>query len=88
MFKIINIGIRNYLTDFISKCEIGYNIRNRKKPFLNCRIESFKNSFFTIEAWNSLDPTIINSKSLEVFKSKLLTFILPVQRLIHSVFNS
>ena len=47
-------------------------IKKTSKPF-NCRIEGFKNSFFlyTIEAWYSLDPTIINSKSLEVFKSRL-----------------
>ena len=89
MYKIINIGIPKYLTDLIPKREIGYNIRNRNKPFLKCRIESFKNSFFpyTIETWFSLDPTIINSKSLEIFKSKLLAFIRPVQRSVYSVFN-
>ena len=69
----INIGIPKYLTDLIPKREIGYNIRNRNKSFFHCRTESFKNSFFpyTIEAWYSLDPSIINSNSLEVFKSKL-----------------
>ena len=89
MYKIINIGIPKYLTDLIPKREIGYNIRNRNKPFLKCRIESFKNSFFpyTIETWFSLDPTIINSKSLEIFKSKLLAFIRPVQRSVYNVFN-
>ena len=57
--------------------------------FFHCRTESFKNSFFpyTIEAWYSLDPSIINSNSLEVFKSKLLAFIRPVQRSIYNVFN-
>ena len=35
----------------------------------------------------SLDPTSINSKSLEVFKSKLLALIRPVQRSVYSVFN-
>ena len=51
--------------------------------------ESFKNSFFrlTIGAWYSLDPVVINSKSLEVFKSKLFAFIQPIQRSIYSVFN-
>ena len=41
------------------------------KPFFNLKTESFKDSFFsyTVEAWCSLDPIIINSKSLEVFKS-------------------
>ena len=77
MYKIINIGITKYLTDLIPKREIGYNIRNRNKSFFHCRTESFKNSFFpfTTEAWYGLDPSIINSNSLEFFKSKLLAFI-------------
>ena len=67
MYKIINIGIPKYLTDLIPKHEIGYNIRNGNKPFFNCRTESFQNSFspYTIETWYSLDPTILNSISLE-----------------------
>ena len=79
----------SYKTDLIPKREIGCNIRNGNNPFFNCRSDSFKNSFFpyTIETWFSLDPTIINSKSLEVIKSKLLAFIRPVQRSIYSVFN-
>ena len=87
MYKIMNIGIPKYLTDLIAKREIGCNIRNRNKPFSNCRTKSFKNSFFsyTIEAWYSLDPTIINSKSIEVFKNKLLVFMRPVQRSIYCV---
>ena len=81
--------IPKYLTDLVPKREIGYNIRNRNKPFFKCRTESFKNSFsqYTIEAWFSLYPAIINSKSLEIFKSKLLAFIRPVQRSVYSVFN-
>ena len=88
--KIINIGIPKYLNYLIPKREIGYNIRNRNKSFFHCRTESFKNSFFpyTIEAWHSFDPSIINYNSLEVFKTKLLAFIRPVQRSIYSVFNS
>ena len=82
MYKIIDIGLAKYLTDLIPKRENDYNIRNRNKSFFHCRTESFKNSFFpyTIEAWYSLDPSIINSNSLEVSKSKLLAFIRPVQR--------
>ena len=57
--------------------------------FFKRRTESFKNSFFkyAIEAWFSLDPIIINSKSLKIFKSKLLAFIRPVQLSVYSVFN-
>ena len=89
MYKTINIGLPKYLTDLIPKREIGYKIRNRNKSFFHCRTESFKNSFFpfTIEAWYSLDPSIINSNSSKVFKSKLLAFIRPVQRSIYNVFN-
>ena len=89
MYKIINIGILKYLTDLIPKHEIDYNIRNGNKPLFNCRTESLKTLFFpyTIEARYSLDPTIIISKSLEVFKSKSLAFIQPVQRSIYSVFS-
>ena len=89
MYNIINIGIPKYLTDFISKRQIGYNIRDGNKPIFYCTTESFKNSFFpyAIEAWFSLDLTIMNSKSLEIFKSKLLAFIRPVQRSIYSEFN-
>ena len=35
----------------------------------------------------SLDPSIINFNLIEVFKSKLLAFIQPVQRSIYNVFN-
>ena len=89
MYKIIDIGLAKYLTDLIPEREIDCNIRNRSKSFFRCRTESFKNSFFpyTFEAWYSLDPSIINSNSLEVFKSKLLAFIRPVQRSIYNVFN-
>ena len=89
IYKIINIGIPKYLTDLIPKREIGCKIRNRNKSFFHCRNKSFKNSFspFTTEAWYGLDPSVINSNSLEVFKSKLLAFIRPVQRSIYNVFN-
>ena len=89
MYKIIKIDKPKYLTDRFPKREIGYKIRNRNKSFFHCRTESFKNSFFphTIAAWYSLDPSVLNSNSLEVFKSKLLAFIRPVQRSVYNVFN-
>ena len=83
MYKIINIGTPKYLTELIPKREIGY------KSFFHCRTKSFKNSFspYTTEAWYRLDLSIINSESLEVFKSKSLAAIRPVQRSIYNVFN-
>ena len=64
MYKIINIDLLKYLTDLIPRREIGYNIGNGNKPFFDCRNDRFQNSFFpyTIEAWYSLHPSIINSK--------------------------
>ena len=83
--------VQNYKYWYIQipKHEIGYNTRIRNKSFFSCRTESLKNSLFpyTIEAWYSLDPSIINFNLLEVLKSKLLDFIRPVQRSSYSVFN-
>ena len=82
MYKIINIGILKYLIDLIPIHEIGYNIRNRNKSFFHCRTESFENSFSHILlrlGTYSLDVSIINSNLIEVFKSRLLAFIQPVQ---------
>ena len=62
MYKIMNIGIRKYLTILIPKREIGYHTRNGSKSFFNSRTKSFKNSFFpyNVQALYSIDPTIIN----------------------------
>ena len=41
----------------------------------------FKNYFFpsAIIEWNNLDPNLRNSKSISVFKEKILNFIRPFQ---------
>ena len=44
-------------------------------------------SHILFKAWYSLDPSIINSNSSEIFKSKLLAFMRLVQRSIYNVFN-
>ena len=81
MYKIINIGIPKYLTDIISKREIGDNIRNGNKSLLTAESKALKIHFPICYSGlvYSIDPTIINSKPLKVFK-KLLAFIRPVQR--------
>ena len=45
MYKIIDIGIPKYLTDFIPKREIGYNIRNRNKSFFIAKLKVLKIHF-------------------------------------------
>ena len=69
MYKIINIGIPKYLTDFISKGEIGDNIRNGNKPPLVAELKVLKIHFpiYYSGLVYSLDPTIVNSKSLKFF---------------------
>ena len=52
MYKIINMGIPKYFADLIPKRKIGYNIRNRNKPFFKYRTESFKKIIFPIYYWD------------------------------------
>ena len=47
--------------------------------FLIAELKVLKNLISHIEAEYSLELAIINSRPLEVFKSKLLAFIRPVQ---------
>ena len=56
-------------------------------PCFKIRHDFFKNSFFpsTIIEWNSLDPTLWNSKIFVVFKNSILKFIRPSPS---NVFNS
>ena len=48
-------------------------------PFIKTKHNFFKNSFFlsVIIEWNNLDPNLRNSKSISVFKEKILNFIRP-----------
>ena len=78
----MNIGIPKYFTNLIPKREIGYNIRNGNRPFLIAELKVLEIHFAHI-----LLRLVINSKSLEIFQSKLLAFIRPIQRSIYGVFN-
>ena len=48
-------------------------------PLIKTKHIFFKNSFFpsAIIEWNNLDPNLRNSKSISVFKEKILNFIRP-----------
>ena len=74
----------------IPKREQTFNTRNKHLPTYNCRTDCFKYSFFpcTLNDWFNLDVSIRNSKSISVFKSKLLSFIRPVQNNIFNIFDS
>ena len=80
MFKIMKREAPNYLINLISRCEQTIRTRNNHIPNYHCRTDCFKHSFFpsTLNDWFKLDNNIRNSESIEIFKSKLLSFIRPV----------
>ena len=89
MFKIMNEHAPNYLINLIPKCEKTIRTRNSHIPTYHCRTDCFKLSFFpaTLSDWFDLDPSIRNSESFSSFKSKLFSFIRPVQRNVYNIFD-
>ena len=83
MFKIMKREAPNYLINLIQTIRT----RNNHIPNYHCRTDCFKYSFFpsTLNDWFKLDNNIRNSESIEIFKSKLLSFIRPVQSNIYSI---
>ena len=79
----------NYLINLIPRCEQTIRTRNNNIPIYHCRTDCFKYSFFpsTLNEWFKLDDSIRNSESIEIFKSKLLSLIRPVQSNIYSIFD-
>ena len=63
--------------------------RNKHIPTCNCPTNCFKYSFFpsTLNDWLNLDVNIRNSESISVFKSRLLSFIRPIQSNIYNTFD-
>ena len=86
MFKIMKGEAPNYLINLVPKCET--NTRTRNSSF-KCQTNCFKNSFFpsTLKDWFKLDLNITNLESISIFKSKLLSFISPVQTNIYNIFD-
>ena len=89
MFKIMTGNAPSYLTNIIPKNEPNVRTRNNGIPTFYCRTDCFKYSFFpsTLNDWFNLDIKIRNSESLSVFKSRLLSFIRPVQNSIYNIFD-
>ena len=79
----------NYLINLIPKCDTTIRTRNNSIPIFHCRTDCFKYSFFpsTLNDWFSLDIHIRNSDSISLFKSRLLSFIRPVQNKIYDIFD-
>ena len=89
MCKIMTEKPPNYLINLIPKYDTTIRARNNSIPTFHCRTDCFKYSFFpsTLNDWFSLDINIRNSDSISLFKSRLLSFIRPVQNKIDNIFD-
>ena len=89
MYKIMIEKAPNYLINLIPKCVTTIRTRNNSIPTFYCRTDCSKYSFFpsTLNDWFSLDINIRNSDSISLFKSRLLSFIRPVQNKIYNIFD-
>ena len=89
MYKIMTEKAPNYLTNLIPKCDPTIKTRNNRTPTFHCRTDCFKYCFFssTLNDWFSLDINIRNSESISLFKSRVLSFIRPVQININDIFD-
>ena len=89
MFKIMNNEAPNYLLNLIPKSQQTITTRNNHIPNYHCRTDCFKYSFFpsTLKDWFNLNASIRNSESLAIFKSRLLSFIRPIQSNVYNIFD-
>ena len=89
IFKIIKEEAPNYLINLIPKIQQTTRTRINRMPTFHCRTDCFKNSFFpsTLNDWYKLDETIRNSESISIFKSRLLSFIRPLESNVCSIFD-
>ena len=90
MFKIVKQKAPNYLINSIPKIKQATRTRRKRMPTFHCGTNCFKNSFFpsTLNDWYKLDETIGNSESISIFKSKLLSFICPLESNVFDIFDS
>ena len=80
LFKIINNQSPSYLFQLVPSPNTRYFAQNSENiPQLRTKRDFFKNSCFpsTIKKWINLDLHIRKSKSISIFKSNILKFILP-----------
>ena len=89
MYKIMAEKAPNYLITLIPKCDPSIRTRNNSILTFHCWTHCFEYSFFpsTLNDWFSLDINIRNSESISLFKSRLLSFICPVQNNIYNIFD-
>ena len=79
-YKVFKNEHPKYLFHLIPVRCTSYATRTESNiPLIKTKHNFFKNSFFpsAIIEWNNLDPNLRNSKSISVFKEKILNFIRP-----------
>ena len=89
IIKIMNDEAPNYLLNLIPKSQQTITTRNNHIPNYHCRTDCFKYSFFpsTLKNWFNLNGSLRNSESLAIFKSRLLSFIRPIQSNVHNIYD-
>ena len=73
----------------IPKSHQSFRTRTNSIPTFYCRTDCYKNSFFpsALSDWFQLDTAIRNSASIAIFKSRLLSFIRPMQSDVYNIFD-
>ena len=80
-----------YLSDIIPSTTRRYSSRNANNiPLVRANTNYFMNTFFpsTITEWNKLDLSIRKSASLNIFKSRLLRFVRPLENCVFTCHTS
>ena len=89
MFKVVKEEAPNYLINLIPKIQQNTRTSINCTPPFHYRTDFFKFYFFhsTLNDWYKLDETIKNSESISIFKSRLLSFIRPLQSNVYNIFD-
>ena len=88
MFKIVKEEAPNYLINLIPKIQQTTKTRINRMPTFHYRKDCLKNFFsFTLNDWYKFDETIRNSESISIFKSRLLSFIRPLESSVYNIFD-
>ena len=88
LHKVLSAKLPAYLYELIPPI-----INSHRNPgcyrALYCRTDLFRNSFlpFSINQWNKLYPDIRNLDSHEMFRKKLLNFIMPSEKSIFNIYD-
>ena len=89
MFKIVKEEAPNHLINLMPKIQQTTRTKINGMQTFHCRTDCFRNSFFpsTLNDWCKLDETIRNSESILIFKSRLLSFIRPLESKVYNIFD-